>query len=108
MEFGTCYLICSDVPSPSGARHYIGWSKDVAARLEAHRKGRGGRLTKCMAKLGIRFEVVREWPNTTRGDEQRLKRRHQHARLCPKCRAESLKKHAARERNVRKAATDAK
>lgn len=69
----------------SPMRHYVGRSRDIEARIEAHRDGRGGRFTASMRALGIRFELVRTWPGNTWENEKRIKgrggRRH-----CPVCR----------------------
>lgn len=103
MELGTVYLLCFDRPSRSGARHYLGWSSNLDKRIEAHRIGRGSRLTKAIRNEGIGFRVSRTWLNATRADEMQFKRRHQLPRLCPYCRPQALQKHAERERRVRSA-----
>ena len=98
---GTIYLLCFDKPHSSGARHYLGWTQNLVARLTAHRTGRGAKLTASLAKQGVGFTIVAVLMGT-RDDERRLKSRHQLARLCPVCRPAALAKHAAGER-VRRA-----
>jgi predicted GIY-YIG superfamily endonuclease len=102
VETGTVYLLHFPEAHPSGARHYIGWSTDPLKRLEAHRNGRGSRLTVWMFRAKKPIELVRTWEGKTRGDERRMKRRHQAARLCPMCRPAALARHAERERKVSK------
>lgn len=96
------YLLCFDRPSRSGARHYLGWTNDLANRLDAHRKGRGSCLTKAIRNEGIGFSVSRVWDPGTRSMERRLKNRHQLLRLCPNCRPQALARHAICERHRRK------
>ncbi len=67
------------------ARHYLGWSDDIPARLEAHRKGQGARLVEAIVATGNSFTLVRTWPGATRADERRLKRRKHGPRLSPLC-----------------------
>lgn len=100
----TVYLLCFSRPGPGGARHYIGFSDDVDARVERHIQGRGAKLTRAMSRLGIGLEVVRTWDGD-RALEKRLKSRHQAARLCPRCRPLALSRHAQYERRRRKSAS---
>ena len=75
------------------AGHYLGWAKDIEARIGEHKNGTGARLTAVAAKSGIEFTLARYWPNATRHDEYKLKggrgklRRGSLARLCPICKA---------------------
>ena len=80
---GTVYLIHFDLPYRH-ARHYLGWTRDLSARLSDHASGRGARLMAVVTAAGIGWDVVRTW-NGTRSDERRLKRRGGRARLCPIC-----------------------
>lgn len=102
---GRVYLIHLDDPlhANRGGRHYIGWSgmEELVDRLERHRAGRGAAMLAEAHRRGIEWRVVRVWDGD-RAMERRLKRRHQHARLCPLCRAGSLARHAARERRDRR------
>ena len=66
------------------ARHYVGWTDNLDARLAEHRAGRGARLMAAVAAAGIQFTVARTW----RGDrtfERRIHRRHASPRICPLC-----------------------
>ena len=65
-------------------RHYLGWCKNLAERIQSHKLGHGARLTAVAHERGITFTVARVW----RGDralERRLKRRKEGPRLCPIC-----------------------
>jgi hypothetical protein len=70
------------------ARHYLGGSKDIAARHELHKSGQGSKMLKAAAERGIGFEIVRVcecepgqvWPL-----EQKLKRQRNHWKYCPIC-----------------------
>jgi predicted GIY-YIG superfamily endonuclease len=66
------------------AGHYLGWSSNVEARLEEHRKGQGARLMTVIYQHNIGWECVREWEGD-RELERRLKRWHSGAKLCPIC-----------------------
>lgn len=80
-----------DVSNPRGqARHYIGFTDDLAARLEAHRKGNGSAIMAAVGRAGIGWRLVRVWPDGDRAFERKLKNRHKAAQLCPICRGEEL------------------
>lgn len=68
-----------------GARHYLGFSQDVPARIRRHRAGRGTPLLGEMTRRGIPWRVVRQWHGKTGFFEQELKRGGPLARLCPVC-----------------------
>lgn len=78
------FVVDEAAARPLGAaRHYVGFSTRVAARLEEHRAGRGARLTRVLARAGGTFVLARTWP----GDqalERTLKRRGPKS-LCPLC-----------------------
>jgi predicted GIY-YIG superfamily endonuclease len=80
---GTVYLIHFGV-AYKHARHYIGWTADLDARLAAHRGGRGARLMEVITAAGITWQLVRTWPGG-RGRERAIKDRHEAPRLCPIC-----------------------
>ena len=86
----TVYLIHFDRPlgdldNPRGqARHYLGYTSDLDARLEAHRSGNGARLMEVVTEVGIGWELVRTWPGD-RALERKLKDRHNSPQLCPIC-----------------------
>ena len=82
---GTVYLIHFDSPYRH-ARHYLGWTADLDARLEAHRTGRGARLMEVITLAGITWQLARTWPGG-RARERAIKNRHEAPRLCPLCTA---------------------
>jgi len=81
---GTVYLLHFDQPVSDHARHYLGWASDLAARLEAHREGRGARLMEVCKERGITWHVARTWEGT-RDRERAIKDRAESPRLCPDC-----------------------
>jgi predicted GIY-YIG superfamily endonuclease len=80
---GTVYLIHFDTPYRH-ARHYIGWTHDLDARIQAHHRGHGARLIEVINDAGITWRVVRTWPGG-RDRERAIKNRHEAPRLCPAC-----------------------
>ena len=80
---GTVYLLHFDSPYKH-ARHYVGYTKDLSARLEAHASGQGARLLEVITGAGIGFQLARTWQGT-RKDERRIKNRKEAPRLCPLC-----------------------
>ena len=66
------------------ARHYLGWSPEVQARVNAHIHGRGARLTEVVHSAGIGMMWVRTWEDGDRVLERKLKNRHS-PQLCPIC-----------------------
>lgn len=54
---GTVYLLHFDRPYKH-ARHYLGWAKDLDARLEHHRAGTGARLLAVLKEHGIGFVLA--------------------------------------------------
>ena len=81
---GTIYLLHFDQPVSDHARHYLGWASDLAARLEAHREGRGARLMEVVKERGITWHLSRTWEGT-RDRERAIKDRAESPRLCPDC-----------------------
>lgn len=87
---GTVYLIhfsraIGDLDNPHGAaQHYLGYTDDLAARLEAHRSGNGAAIMAAVAERGIEWVVARTWAGD-RGLERRLKNWHNSPKLCPIC-----------------------
>jgi predicted GIY-YIG superfamily endonuclease len=67
------------------ARHYIGFTTDLQARLDAHNKGAGARLLEVITGAGIGFELARTWQGT-RKTERALKNQKNAPRFCPVCR----------------------
>lgn len=83
---GFVYLLHLDKPLPNSPhnRHYIGWCKDLAVRVQAHQTGHGSRFMAVAKGAGIGFVIARVW----RGDrrfERKLKDRKNAPRLCPLC-----------------------
>lgn len=83
---GYVYLLHFERPiSPDHTcQHYVGWCKDLAARIQSHRLGYGARLTAVAKERGIGFEVVRVWFGCRRF-ERKIKNRKSSPRLCPCC-----------------------
>ncbi|MEV6281032.1 hypothetical protein [Nocardia sp. NPDC051832] len=82
-EVGTVYLLHFDSPF-AHARHYTGWTRDLDARLDEHRAGRGARLMSVIGQHGITWQLARTWEGT-RGRERQLKRAGGASRRCPLC-----------------------
>ena len=82
---GTVYLLHFSAPL-AHAGHYLGWAKDVDARLARHRAGQGSRLVAVAVASGRTVEVARTWTGD-RHLERRLKGQHHGPRLCPVCQA---------------------
>lgn len=82
---GTLYLLHFDRPF-GHARHYLGFSTDLDARLAAHASGRGANLLRHVRAAGIGWTLVKTWSCKTRVDERRM-HTNGHATRCPVCRA---------------------
>ncbi len=84
------YLIHFDEPlgdrsNPRGqARHYLGYTEDLDARMEAHRRGNGSAIMRAVSEAGISWRLVRTWPGG-RDVEKKLKSQHNSPRFCPIC-----------------------
>jgi len=76
------------IPPYRHARHYMGWSADVARRLARHANGQGARLLAVALAAGCTWRLVRLWPNASRADERKLKNM-MGVRCCPLCRGRS-------------------
>ena len=79
MANGTIYLIHFSRPyqaqSGKGEKqvsHYLGWAKNLPARIAHHRANRGARLIAVINEAGIEWEVVRTWQGD-KNEERRLK-----------------------------------
>ena len=90
-EVGTTYLLHFIDPATGQAAryqhagHYIGWTQDLPARLEAHASGAGARLVEVITQAGLGFTLARIWPETTRDREDLLKHCGDARRFCPEC-----------------------
>jgi hypothetical protein len=94
---GLCYLLCFRRPEQPDtparyhhAGHYVGFvasgdEKDLEARLNEHRSGRGARLVEVIQGAGFTFAVSRVWRDATRDDERRI-HRQSGSYHCPTCR----------------------
>ena len=70
------------------ARHYLGWSRDLDARIAANRKRQGARLVEVVVSSGNDFMLARTRPSAARSEERRLKLQHNSPRYCPICNPE--------------------
>ena len=66
------------------ARHYTGWTADLAARLAEHAAGRSARLLAVVVDAGIGWQLARTWDGSRRL-ERALKRQGGASRRCPLC-----------------------
>jgi len=80
---GVVYLICFDQKFKH-ARHYLGWTTDLPARLGQHADGVGARLMEVVTEAGITWRTSRIWAGDRRL-ERKLKNRKGSTRLCPLC-----------------------
>jgi hypothetical protein len=68
------------------ARHYLGYTDNLEARVAAHRAGHGSPLVAAAVRDDIEFCVAATWPGD-RSEERRLHRYRNSPRpLCPICR----------------------
>jgi predicted GIY-YIG superfamily endonuclease len=85
-EPGTIYLLHFDRPF-GHAKHYLGWARNLDARLAHHDAGTGANILRHALKAGITWTLVRTWEQATRTEERRLKK-HSSTRYCPTCQGE--------------------
>ena len=79
------YLLHFDRPYRGSSQHYVGCTRDLDHRLEAHRIGDPGTATTYLAhKRGIGFVVARIWVPGSWLLERQIKRRGP-ANSCPLC-----------------------
>ncbi|MBC8264184.1 MAG: GIY-YIG nuclease family protein [Anaerolineales bacterium] len=87
------YLIHFERPignlsNPRGqAQHYIGYARDLGARVKAHRSGNGSKIMAAVTQAGVAWEIVRTWEGG-RELERQLKRQKNAPRFCPICKPE--------------------
>lgn len=84
----TVYLIHFETPYKH-ARHYLGSTYDLAARLAQHQAGTGARLMEVITQAGIGWYLARTWEGG-RNRERALKQRKNSPKLCPVCIQEQL------------------
>jgi predicted GIY-YIG superfamily endonuclease len=91
----TVYLIHLSQPvnAQRPARHYLGFTADLAARLADHRAGRGAHLLAAANTRGITYEISRTWAGG-RALERRLKSRKDAPNICPTCSPERADRRA--------------
>lgn len=82
-EIGIIYLIHFSEPFRH-ARHYLGWTTDLAERLWAHKIGRGSNLISHVNAAGIAWHVVRTYTGD-RNLERRIKHSGGLGRCCNVC-----------------------
>jgi hypothetical protein len=71
------------------ARHYLGWTTNLDARLQSHRRGNGSRLISVITAAGVDLHLVQTW----RGDrnlERRIKTKRRARPLLPRMRRPSI------------------
>lgn len=85
-ETGTVYLIHFAVPYRH-ARHYVGWTVDLAGRLYAYAYDtkHAANLIRVVNAAGIGWELARVWEGVTRQFERRLKEQGHRGKFCPCC-----------------------
>jgi hypothetical protein len=68
------------------ARHYVGFSKDILARLALHQLGQSQvALIRAAVLAGHRLILAHVWPDADRNFERRIKNRKNTPRYCPIC-----------------------
>ncbi len=81
------YLLHFDKPYKH-ARHYIGYTANMARRLHEHElTSKGAKLLQVASAAGIKFTIAKTWEGD-RKLERQLKNRKNSAKLCPICRGE--------------------
>lgn len=78
------YLIHLDSPL-CHARHYIGYSDYLEARLAHHENGTGSKFLRAVASIGIKFHAVALYVGADRHFERLLHNTHNTATYCPIC-----------------------
>ncbi len=86
---GIIYLLHFSRPHRH-ARHYMGWTENLPARLKRHRAGNGARLIEVIINDGNSFDLARIWTNADRAQERRLKNGHNSPQLCPICKTKRI------------------
>ena len=79
-------------------RHYIGFTKNINARLQHHKANEGSRLLRALNLAGINYEIAA----THVGDrnlERKMKNFNNSKRFCPICSGKVKDPHKIRIRN---------
>lgn len=85
---GLIYLLHFERSNRHHTRHYLGYTENLDARLQAHRAGRGSPLVAAAVRDGIDFQLAATWPGD-RHQERHLDRyNNTPRRLCPICRSQ--------------------
>ena len=91
---GTIYLLHFS-EAYRHAKHYLGFTDDLDARLQSHASGHGARLLAVLKSAGIGWELARTWPGG-RQLERQLKNGKNAPKLCPICAGEKALRRAGR------------
>jgi len=68
------------------AQHYLGFTQEnLEQRIKQHQNGTGAKILKACNERGIKWSVVRTWPDGDRNFERQLKNRKKTRCLCPQC-----------------------
>jgi predicted GIY-YIG superfamily endonuclease len=79
---GTVYVLHFAEPYHH-ARHYVGYTDNLPARLADHSAGAGARLLAAVGAAGIGFDLAWTWPNASRAFERKIHRYKRTPTLCP-------------------------
>jgi hypothetical protein len=85
---GTIYLLHFSEPYKHAA-HYVGFTFDLPARLDAHAKRTDAWLLEVITEAGLSFELARTWKGS-RKTERQIKKRKATPRLCPMCNPQAM------------------
>ncbi len=78
------YLLHFDPPYRH-AKHYLGYTEDLANRFSLHLRGRGSPLVKAAVNSGSTIVLVRIWPHDGNAEQEIKRVVGSRARLCPLC-----------------------
>ncbi len=79
---GTVYLVHLE-RAFEGCRHYIGFTRNLDARMMQHRSGDGAQFLRRARAAGVDFDCVRTWKGTT--SLERYAKSRGARWLCPRC-----------------------
>jgi predicted GIY-YIG superfamily endonuclease len=82
-QLGIVYMLHFSEPYKH-ARHYVGWTEDLLARLDRHATGHGANLIGVIWQAGIGFTLIRICEGT-RSTERAIKNAGGAVRYCPAC-----------------------